>query len=81
MVISFRRLVNTRHANRAGRAIKLLRKMVARHTGAEKVIITNELVMLITRKGMEKPPNKVTVVVSKIAEKIYIVKPAVKVRT
>jgi|BEDMetMinimDraft_2_1075160.scaffolds.fasta_scaffold00045_19 ribosomal protein L31E len=78
MVVSLRRLVNTRHRGRAVRAVKLVKEIVARHTGAKRVVISGALNEILTGKGRDKAPGKVMVVVSRLAEGVYLVKPAIK---
>jgi len=52
-----------RRSNRAARAVKLLRRFIARHFGVEedKVVIYNNVNEYIWSRGIEKPPRRVTV--------------------
>ncbi|ABM81417.1 50S ribosomal protein L31e [Hyperthermus butylicus] len=52
-----------RRTNRAARAIKLVRKFIARHFGVkeEDVIIHNNVNEYIWSRSIEKPPRRVTV--------------------
>jgi len=60
-----------RRTNRAARAIKLIRKFVARHFGVppEKVWIHTDVNEYVWRRGIEKPPRRIKVKVVKDAEK------------
>jgi len=61
-VIPLKRVYFGRRANRAGRAIKLLKKYVARHfKEAEKIIIDPEVNAYIWSRSREKPPRRVVV--------------------
>jgi len=63
-VIPLRRVYWGRRTNRADRAVKLVRSFVARHTKADRVVITNEVNNFIWSRGREKPPREVRVVVT-----------------
>ncbi len=52
-----------RRTNRADRAVRMLRKFIARHLKVDTVIITNELNNFIWSRGREKPPRRVSVYV------------------
>jgi len=57
-----------RRTNRADRAVKYLRKFIARHTKADKVIVTNEVNNYIWSRGREKPPRRISVFVKVVEE-------------
>jgi|BEDMetMinimDraft_2_1075160.scaffolds.fasta_scaffold02091_5 large subunit ribosomal protein L31e len=78
--IYIRRIETGRRTARAPRAIKAIREEVIRHTGATKVIVDPLLANLVSRKGRDVCPSKVSIIASKVSEKTYIVKPALKVR-
>ncbi len=50
-----------RRSNRAKRAVKLVRKFVARHLKAEKVVIGNDVNEYIWSRSIEKPPRRIRV--------------------
>lgn len=52
-----------RRTNRAARAVKLIRRFIARHFGVEErdVIIHNNVNEYIWSRSIEKPPRRVTV--------------------
>ncbi len=52
-----------RRSNRAARAVRLVRRFIARHFGVEedKVIIYNDVNRYLWSRGIEKPPRRVTV--------------------
>ncbi len=52
-----------RRANRAARAIRLVRRFIARHFGVEEkdVVIHNNVNEYIWSRSIEKPPRRVTV--------------------
>ncbi|MEL9908743.1 MAG: 50S ribosomal protein L31e [Desulfurococcus sp.] len=61
-VIPLKRVYFGRRMNRADRAIRLVRKYVARHfKDAEKIILDPELNKYIWSYGREKPPRRVVV--------------------
>jgi large subunit ribosomal protein L31e len=61
-VIPLKRVYFGRRMNRADRAIRLVRKYVARHfKDAEKIILDPELNKYIWSCGREKPPRRVVV--------------------
>ena len=57
----FPKLNNTPRYKRAPRAIKLLKEYIIKHTKADFVVITNELNEYMWKRGIEKPPRKITV--------------------
>lgn len=52
-----------RRVNRAARAVRYIRKFIARHFGVEeeKVVISNSVNEYIWSHGIEKPPRRITV--------------------
>jgi len=58
-----------RRTNRADRAVKYLRKFIARHTKADRVLVTNEVNNYIWSRGREKPPRRISVFVKVVEEK------------
>ncbi len=63
-VIPLARVYWGRRTNRADRAIKLIKRFVARHTKADRVIIGNDVNMYVWSRSREKPPRRVKVVVT-----------------
>ncbi|GAB6147633.1 50S ribosomal protein L31e [Stetteria hydrogenophila] len=63
-VVPLARVYWGRRSNRADRAVRLLRRFVARHTKADRVVIDNEVNEYIWSRGREKPPRRVKVVVT-----------------
>lgn len=68
-VVNLSRVYWGRRSNRADRAVRRLRAFVARHTKADRVVITNDVNNLIWSRSREKPPRRVKVLV-----KVYQVK-------
>ncbi len=61
-VIPLKRVYWGRRTNRADRAIRLIRKYVARHyKEAEKIVIHNSVNEYIWSRGREKPPRRIVV--------------------
>ncbi len=61
-VIPLKRVYFGRRANRADRAVRLVRQYVARHfKEAEKIIINPEVNAYIWSRSREKPPRRVIV--------------------
>jgi len=61
-VIPLRRVYFGRRANRADRAVRLVRRYVARHfKEAEKIIIDPEVNAYIWSRSRKKPPRRVVV--------------------
>ncbi|EWG07749.1 MAG: 50S ribosomal protein L31e [Candidatus Aramenus sulfurataquae] len=77
MVINLRKVIMGKRTNRARRALRIIRETVARHFGAEKVILDPVLASIIAR-NKEKVDSRVRVVVTKVGEKTFLVKYAVK---
>ena len=52
-----------RKSNRAARAVRLVRRFIARHFGVEedKVVIYNDVNEYLWSRGIEKPPRRITV--------------------
>ncbi len=67
-VVPLSRVFWGRRRNRADRAVRLLRRFVQRHLKVDKVIILNEVNEIIWRRGREKPPRRIKVLV-KLEEK------------
>lgn len=63
-VVNLSRVYWGRRSNRADRAVRLLRRFVARHTKADVVKIMNDVNEFIWRRSREKPPRRVKVVVT-----------------
>ncbi|BFH74391.1 50S ribosomal protein L31e [Sulfurisphaera javensis] len=78
MTINFKRVIMGRRNTRTKRAIKLIRNIIQRHFGAEKVIIDPILAKSITYNGKDRIVRKVRVAVKKIGEKTYLVRLALK---
>ena len=78
MVVNFKRVFMGRRNVRTKRAIKLIRKLVVRHFGAERVIIDPILASAITYNGKDKIVRKIRINVRKIKEKTYLVTLALK---
>jgi len=62
-VIPLTRVYWGRRSNRAARAVKYIRRFIARHFGVdeEKVVIHNAVNEYIWSRGIEKPPRRVVV--------------------
>ncbi len=61
-VIPLKRVYWGRRTNRADRAIRLIRKYVARHyKEAERIVISNEVNNYVWQFSREKPPRRVVV--------------------
>ena len=63
-VINLSRVYWGRRTNRADRAIRLIRKFIARHTKADRVLIMNDVNEYVWRRSREKPPRRVKVLVT-----------------
>jgi large subunit ribosomal protein L31e len=59
VVISLRRIYDGRKAQRAARAIRKLKEIIAKRTHAEVVKIDDSVNKAIWSRGIEKPPRKV----------------------
>lgn len=57
-----------RRRNRADRAIRLIRKFVARHFHVDQVIIDPSVNEYIWSRGREKPPRRITIRVIRVSE-------------
>jgi large subunit ribosomal protein L31e len=68
-VIPLRRVYWGRRSNRADRAVRLIRRFVARHTKADEVRVLTEVNNIVWRRGREKPPARVKVLVDVREEK------------
>jgi len=77
MIINLRKVVMSKKTNRSKKALAIIRKIIVRHFGAEKVLLDPLLASTIS-KNREKVSSRIPVVVSKIGEKTYLVKLAVK---
>lgn len=78
MVINLRRVATGKRTRRYVRALNYIRKIIARHFKAEKVIIDPLLADAISTNKNDKILSKIRVVVNKIEEKTYLVKLAIK---
>ncbi len=78
MVINLRRVKMGRRNVRSRRAVNTIREIVRRHFNAERVVVDPILPRIITMNGSDKVRGKVRIVVTKIGEKIYLVRPAIK---
>lgn len=58
LVINLKRVYDGRKAQRAARAIRKLRELIAKRTHAEVVKIDEEVNQTIWMRGIEKPPRK-----------------------
>lgn len=59
--INLSRVYWGRKANRAARAVRLLREWVKRRLHAERVVIDDAVNKVIWSRGIEKPPRKIRV--------------------
>lgn len=59
LIVSLRRIYDGRKAQRAARAIRKLREIIARRTHAEIIKIDNSVNKAIWSRGIEKPPRKI----------------------
>ncbi len=50
---------------RAAKAVKILREFVARHMKSEDILIAPEVNEFIFKRGIQKPPRKITVLLEK----------------
>ena len=69
------RVKNTPINKRAKRAVNMLREFVVRHMKPEGLSIDPELNELIWKRGIEKPPRKIRIRVTKDREGLVIVYP------
>ena len=72
--IPLRKLLNTPRTSRAPKAVKLVREYVAKHRKAdiEDIWIDKEVNEKIWARGIEKPPNKITLKVAWIDDEDLI---------
>jgi len=68
--IPLKRVYWGRRSNRADRAIRLIRKYVARHFHVQQVILDPSVNEYIWSRGREKPPRRVTVRVIRIKDDV-----------
>jgi large subunit ribosomal protein L31e len=61
--ISLGPLYYGKRSNRAARAARRLRMFIARHTKADRVVLTNDVNNYIWSRGIEKPPRRIKVLV------------------
>lgn len=66
--IPLKRIYWGRRRNRADRAIRLIRKFVARHFHVDQVIIDPSVNEYIWSRGREKPPRRITIRVIRVSE-------------
>lgn len=78
MVVNFRRVFMGRRNVRTRRALNMIRNIVKRHFGAERVIIDPILARAVSINGRDKIVRKVRINVRKVGEKIYLVTLALK---
>ncbi|EZQ06904.1 MULTISPECIES: 50S ribosomal protein L31e [Acidianus] len=78
MVINLRKIATGKRTKRAPRALREIKEIISRHFGAEKVIIDPVLANAISTNGYDKVVSRVRVITSKIDEKTYLVKLAIK---
>ncbi len=78
MVINLRKIATGKRTNRLGRAIKEIKNKIIRHFGAEKVVIDPLVTKSLSTNNYDKIKSRVRVVVSKLDEKTYLVKLAIK---
>jgi len=57
---------------RAKRAVKALREFIKRHLKVEDVIISNAVNNFIWKRGIRKPPAKITVIAEKKDNKAFV---------
>ncbi|MEM0199186.1 MAG: 50S ribosomal protein L31e [Desulfurococcaceae archaeon] len=80
-VIPLKRVYFGRRFNRADRAVRLIKKYVARHfKDAEKIVIDPAVNQYVWSRGREKPPRRITVEImfdkeNKVAE-VLLVRPS-----
>ncbi|MEM0021160.1 MAG: 50S ribosomal protein L31e [Fervidicoccaceae archaeon] len=64
LTLNLSKVYTTRRTKRAARAVRYLRDLIKRRTHAERVLIDEKLNKLIWKRGIEKPPRKVKVLIS-----------------
>ncbi|MHA1265136.1 MAG: 50S ribosomal protein L31e [Candidatus Helarchaeota archaeon] len=74
-VVPLGRVKNTPVKKRSKRAVNMLREFVIRHMKPDGLIIDPELNELIWRRGIEKPPRKIRIRVTKDREGLVTVYP------
>ena len=62
-VVNLGRVYWGRRSNRADRAVRLIRRFVARHTKADIVKIMNDVNEYVWSRSREKPPRRVKIIV------------------
>ncbi|MEM0091364.1 MAG: 50S ribosomal protein L31e [Saccharolobus sp.] len=80
MVINLRKIKNSKRNGRSKRTVEFIKKVVARHFNAEKVVLDPLVIRTISTNGNDKIKNKIRIGVTKIGEKIYLVRPVIKSR-
>jgi large subunit ribosomal protein L31e len=78
ITIDLRRAIMGKRNNRSRRAINIIRERVARHFNAEKVVLDPLLNQFISTNGKDKIEGRINIVVTKIGEKTYLVRPIIK---
>ncbi|BDC19799.1 50S ribosomal protein L31e [Acidianus sp. HS-5] len=78
MVINLRKIATGKRTNRVGRAVKEIKNKITRHFGAEKVVIDPLVTKSLSTNNYDKIKSRIRVVVSKLDEKTYLVKLAIK---
>jgi large subunit ribosomal protein L31e len=78
MIINLRPAHEAKMPRKFKKAVNYIREVVTRHFGAEKVVLDQFLVSYLSVNSRSKIKRKVRVVVTKIGEKTFLVKLAVK---
>ena len=63
-IVPLKRIYWGRRTNRADRAVRFIRRFVARHTKADRVLIMNEVNNYVWSRSREKPPRRVKILVT-----------------
>ena len=59
--VRFHRIKRTPRTKRTAKAVRYLRRFIARHMKSERVRIDEELNLALWRRGIQKPPAKLRV--------------------
>ncbi|MUN28039.1 50S ribosomal protein L31e [Sulfuracidifex metallicus] len=78
ITINLRRAIMGKRNVRARRAINIVRETVKRHFNAERVVLDPLLNQFISTNGREKIQEKITIVVTKLEEKTFLVRLVIK---
>lgn len=68
--IPLRDAYNARRPNRAKKAVKIIRKFLARHTKSKAVKLDPSLNEILWDRGIEKPPRRVKLKVAEVEGKL-----------